>query len=1090
MDRYNPHLPRILGQEWVPIREEDLIYNQVNNNIERGYSFSVTGARFLSHAKYYINKFPENFFREEVFTANIYPAGTEDQSGPIRSVIIPCNGGALTGSSFSYVNATGTADALQNPSSNRFINMILSGPANSRASMFFAVNQYAQLLGNKRILGVNLLYSASQQSFATDDRGQVSEADVYIMSPNVGGFTGFWQYPGLFGGNNPLQPLHNFKPNVMNRIFLGDTNLFWNTNTTAGLQSNPNVIPWTYSELQRFEATSPNPYQILIESASGVTPFGPVFALSYMALEIVFCEEKRIIFGSTVYNGGTGSPSFMYLMGGNSISLVDIPTLSFAPTILAGTEYTITLSQGNTGDHPLIFTPAPIGPEPAVNALRQLYSIPTLPGIEVNIPFPPTPDIDGQVFTVNETDIIPQLSLHLNPPPGSGVLTEIHPYGRQSVAQVFGNITATQDIMEDDLFPVANYTWPQVRYYARRFGDTIVPLKLSALVPSITGQSGFQSVYLTPQQWDNLDEIVDGWKEVTLRFPVAPIMTGGTSLTAKWAWSAAGETSGNRWEVLGATAPALSGLPGNMLKMSPVQLGSATYGQPTAGTTVDEEWMPGWSPLVSATTDDPASDAVLIFSQDMPSITGMTISVLNQAVSGIGLNCGLNPAFIPSQIKYNRITWPTQQFFVVNDDFTRTSASGWGTATSGQTWTTTGGVATDYTVNGSSGVVSVTAAGSSRITSITASLLNLDGSAQISMTTTPTVAMTWGALTWHNNSVSNDMYQGEIDFMPDGSVAVAIRRWVAGVDTVLASQTVGYNYVLGTKFNIKVQQRGFFIRAKAWIDGDTEPSFWQLRVSDTNFDDPASVGTRTRIDAGGGTPQVVVYDNVIFTDANFGALELQRMDTVDTTWQTIMKATSPAVSGFNDYEARVGLLSSYRIRGVNALNFAGPWSSTVTSTVTAPGVVGTQIDTTSNVLIFTTNEVQNGSSNLAYCNAWDGEVVEDFTFPEANFVKLQAMYNKDFFTAFRPRERGGAQFTRSILVQAAAIAPPTLADFNNLRDMAWDDVSYICVRDDDGNRWLAAVMVPSGAVRHFRGLYIAQVNIAEVTATPSPVDPS
>ena len=100
------------------------------------------------------------------------------------------------------------------------------------------------------------------------------------------------------------------------------------------------------------------------------------------------------------------------------------------------------------------------------------------------------------------------------------------------------------------------------------------------------------------------------------------------------------------------------------------------------------------------------------------------------------------------------------------------------------------------------------------------------------------------------------------------------------------------------------------------------------------------------------------------------------------------------------------------------------------------------------------------------------------------------MFDRDFFTAFRPLERGGEQFSRTLLVQAAAIAPPTLGDFRALRDMAWDTVSYICVRDEDGNRWLANVVVPSGRVQRSRTLYFAQVNVAEVTATPSPVDPS
>jgi hypothetical protein len=55
--------------------------------------------------------------------------------------------------------------------------------------------------------------------------------------------------------------------------------------------------------------------------------------------------------------------------------------------------------------------------------------------------------------------------------------------------------------------------------------------------------------------------------------------------------------------------------------------------------------------------------------------------------------------------------------------------------------------------------------------------------------------------------------------------------------------------------------------------------------------------------------------------------------------------------------------------------------------------------------------------------------------------------------------------------------------------MAWDDVSYVCVRDEEGNRWFASINVPNGVVRNRRRLYVATVQIVEVTDTPSPVDP-
>jgi hypothetical protein len=236
------------------------------------------------------------------------------------------------------------------------------------------------------------------------------------------------------------------------------------------------------------------------------------------------------------------------------------------------------------------------------------------------------------------------------------------------------------------------------------------------------------------------------------------------------------------------------------------------------------------------------------------------------------------------------------------------------------------------------------------------------------------------------------------------------------------------------------------------------------------------------------TPLTVSFEEFSNTPATSFVYEIQRADTVDTGWQTIMLG-NPTVSGFNDFEARVGIVSSYRIREVNAYGFYGLWSSTITATVTDPGLVAGCVGS-GHVLIFSSNSRQDGSANLGYLSVWEGGGVdEQFTFPEAGWVQLQSMYNKDFYTAFRPLERGGDRFQRNVLVQAAAISPQTLADFADLRDLAWDSVPYVCVRDEDGNRWFATIVVPSAHVRLNRSIYVATVDIIEVTDTPTAVSP-
>lgn len=892
MGFYNPHAPRIIGQEWVPIRDESLIFSPAVNAVEQGHGFTLTSSRQLVNGRFYINTMPPQQTGGQVYEIAIYPRGRENQTGPISSVIIPCNSAGITGNGISSqpgasaITAAQVPGLLEDSSDGQYVAVTPNTDINSKAiNLFFATNSYGNLLNGKRILAVNLIHSFSWQLEQAGVAGSSAPRNLVYTVPqdlsiNTGGGTlrGPVYAPVVetYGSNlQGLNPPIGRPPEAipLSKVRFGEVNHLWQN---PSLQITSDKVPWRYTELQRFEQTAgTNRYWVHYEFG-GLTEWAGVFYLGYAALEIIYCEEQRVIYGMASFNDVMVTSAFIapYNLGANIITLRDT-ALNSSPTLAAG-DYTTVVScpdigdlQGPTGAAQT--RPASANSYPILNAVRQLYSIPTHPGVEVKLPVP----LEGHIadrFIDSETQVLPQISLHTS----GGPLTEVHVYGRQAAAQVYGTVTATQEIQDNMAGGAA--TWPWVRYVARRFGDTTVPLTL-------TGAS--QSVAITVAEFDALDEVVDGWKEITLRFTTPPTMGAGT--IPQFIWSAAAETAGNRWEVLGAIAPAISGVPGNSLNLvpSPNQLSIATYGQPASGAGINLGWIPQYAPHVSATVDDQTSDAFIIFAQDMPTVTNLAVAVTSQPMSGIGQDCGLNPCCVPTSMYYNRLTW---------------------TATSS-----------------------------------------------------------------------------------------AI---------------------------------------------------------------PAS---------------------------GFGYYELQRMDTVETDWATIMKSTSPTGASFNDYEARVGIVSSYRIRAVDVYEFPGLWSSTVTATVTAPGVV---IGCTGgHLLIFTSNERQDGSINLAYSSVWEGNVEENFAFPEAGFVQLQAMYDRDYFTAFRPSERGGEQFQRTVLVQAAAIAAETLADFTGLRDMAWEDTSYICVRDEDGNRWLATVMVPSGRVLRDRRLYMAPVNIVEVTATPSPVDP-
>jgi hypothetical protein len=1083
--RYNPHLPQNLGQEWVPIRNEDLVLDPFANSLERGYGFTLTSPAQVNNVRFYINEFPPLFVRNQAYTANIYPRGLEADSGPVRSVIIPCNNGTITGAGAVTSPSTSVvSEVVYNPSGNYFINWQIGQGNNPRAGFHFATNSYSQLLNGKRILGVNLLTGINVIGAST--------ADPDTLAATAGDLTPYL-LNDAFNADSPLNGFVIYRPLVtmftptdtrlLVRTRMGDADLAFGT--TGGLTSaTPNVSQWTYSELQRFEASASNRIFVLLSSGSMSGATGANVLILYMALEVFYCEERRVAFGSRNINGlRIVQARDPFTLGMNQI-IVRNPSGVTNPILAAG-DYTVTLSEANTGDDfNVAFSPFETA---KVNELRQLYQIPTLEGVQVNLPFPLNDEAINTTFTKESTDLIPQLSMHAS---GGTVLTESHGYGRQAVGQVYGSNFVTQDIDDSAISSLRPWNW--VRYYARRWGTTNAPLVLSSASANASG-SGMR-VQITPAEFDALDEILDGWKEITLRFPTPPLMGAGSTPT--WRWTAPAEAAGSRWEVLGASAYAASGIAQQMpinLQFGQVptgqQLYNATYGAPSAGSTVNEEWLPQLGPYVSGATADQAADAALIFAQDMPGVTGFAVSLMSQPITGIGQDCGIDPCGIPTHILYNGLSWgPYGNGTHVSDTFSR-AATGWQSAETGQPYTDLGGtVEGNYVTTGTVGThILDGVANVVRASTLNVYATNTHHKVKVSLSAIPTGASSRGGIIFNRVDASNYDFV-DYRFTTGQTVEIVISRFVAGTGTGITNVNVGA-YSLSQQWYLEADVTvDGTIRAKAWPVDGPEPSFYQAETTATFTG--GGVGLRSIRSTGNtNTDMIFSYDDYTVGPStwNFGYLELQRQDEL-TEWQTIMKATNPAVTGFNDYEARVGMSSDYRIRGADVYGFTGQWSSTVTVGTAAPGVSGSCLSD-AHVMIFTANERQGGSSNLAYSNAWEGEVAEDFSFAEAGFTQLQPMYDRNFFTAFRPTERGGDQFSRDILVQAAAISPETLSDFRALRDMAWDDVSYICVRDEDGNRWFANVNVPGGVVKNRRRLYMATVQVVEVTDTPSPVDP-
>ena len=1023
MGNYNPHAPYIIGEEWVPIRQAN--YLPDDGVTERGYSFHIDHGATIVSGAYYVAVPPPSPSSSTVEFMSVYPAGTEDLTGPIKSLVIPASAANVTGSG---ITTSGVSDLL-NPSDGNFV--VFEGGPTSTGSLgiSFDVTSYSQQLFGKRILDVRLRYTASG---TVDGLAAFTVWLRRLLTANSLGYQ-----TGLEGATA------SDPQNQVNTISFSDINPFWTSAGAVDGSLQQIVYPWRYQELANFSTTAAAADRMIVYVVPGLfnlTTSDDVL-MGYAALEVIYCEEQRILYGGDRMNFSTGGNFYPATPAGKFVML---KTPAFAaPTAIAAGEYTV------VENHRKIF-PDTTTVAPTLFALRELYQLPHQRGLQINRSL-----VLDETFTVDELNTLTHLTLHT----ASAIVTGVHAYGTQDDVPVYGTITAIQEI-EDDPVGTAK-SFPQVRFYARRFGDTQVPLTL------VDVATGLSTVSISVAEFDALTEIVDGWREVNLRFATAPSFSTAAG-DVDWRWQATGEIAGNQWQVLGAGGPAMAGAHAN---------GVPSYYSPQ-GNTVTLTWQ---SPVISGAAEDTTSDAVLIFSTDTPTVSGFVLETLSQEITGITSNCIVPPRCIPTGIDYHQLTW-TLPAGIACDAFERTQVASIGVADTGQTWALNSTAAQFNVTNGFAtiqpdtnsadrfAIVTTNSADNSVLVDMKASALPASGSLMM------------GAMIRYVDA--NNYYFARGIYTTAGAFSAVFGKRVAGVLSSIATVTLPFVFVPNISYTLRAQVVGSTMAMRIWPSHQDEPGFWNLTAVDTSITTGTGIGLYARNDSAVAT-QVFSFDN--FSAVPFqlldGRYEIQRMDDLDEDWQTILDTTDLCTTHYNDFEARVGVLTEYRIRLCNVLDFCGPTWATTSGTITAPGI--TVSGDGNSVLIFTSNE--NPDVNLAYIMQFEGQAIETFAFPEVGEIQLQRMYGKDFFTAFHPLERGGEQFTRNILVNAAAIPAPSLANFRSLRDLGWASVNYVCVRDELGNRWFANIRVPDGNVRLDRTVYMAQIQVSEVTSTPTPI---
>ncbi|MFP7760252.1 PKD domain-containing protein [Marisediminicola sp. LYQ85] len=174
----------------------------------------------------------------------------------------------------------------------------------------------------------------------------------------------------------------------------------------------------------------------------------------------------------------------------------------------------------------------------------------------------------------------------------------------------------------------------------------------------------------------------------------------------------------------------------------------------------------------------------------------------------------------------------TAQQYLAQDDFTRTLATGWGTATLGGAWS----AATGLSVANNTGRI-VSSKGQTKTTTLAGSA-GLDTDTRITFST-DVVANGGGS---HFNLLSRKTQAGDyrlkVRTSATGVVTINLARVVNGVETLFPSRTLtGYTYTAGDElsFRLKVTSSGSStqLEGKGWLASDTEPTAWTTTAVDS-----------------------------------------------------------------------------------------------------------------------------------------------------------------------------------------------------------------------------------------------------------------
>lgn len=214
----------------------------------------------------------------------------------------------------------------------------------------------------------------------------------------------------------------------------------------------------------------------------------------------------------------------------------------------------------------------------------------------------------------------------------------------------------------------------------------------------------------------------------------------------------------------------------------------------------------------------------------------------------------------------------------INDTFTRTVSGGWGTADTGQVWTTVDGAggtvqASDWNTTGTTATHNVPAASGYRNSHFAGAKEQYpDADVQVDVSI-PVTTPTGGNLEIGNIILRRQSSANYYIMRAQVTTAPAVQLVIlTAAGTVLAGPLTiaGVTNTANTFLTVRGQIEEQTIRGKIWLTSAGEPKDWQLTVQDATYTGAGSVGVRSGVSAGNtNVPVVFTMDNVQMRHVRF-----------------------------------------------------------------------------------------------------------------------------------------------------------------------------------------------------------------------------